>query len=69
MTVEDMLTTLNDCTFSTIKIGHSIGVYIKTSGVSVAMIPKKLLKLDVVEWHAHYADSKSDCNYIFIETF
>ena len=65
MTVEDLLTTLSDCTFSTVKIGHTIGVYIKKSGVSVAMIPKKLLKLEVVEWYAHCGD----CNYIFIETF
>ena len=70
MTVEDLLTTLSDCTFSTVKIGHSIGVYIKISGVSVAMIPEKLLNLEVVEWRVHYAeDSKSDRNYIFIETF
>lgn len=70
MKVEDLLTTLNDCTFSTVKIGHSAGTYTKFSGISVSMIPKKLLKLRVVKWYVHYDEgSEGDCNYIFIKTF
>ena len=70
MKVEDFLTALNDCTFSIVKIGHSIGTYTKLSGESVSMIPKKLLKSRVVKWYVHFAkDSDSDYNYIFIKTF
>ena len=70
MKVEDMLTTLNDCTFSIIKIGLSTGYYIKESGASVSMLPKKVLKARVVKWYVHYAeDNKSSSNYIFIKTF
>ena len=70
MKVEDLLTTLNDCTFSTVKIGLSTGYYIKESGASVSMLPKKVLKSKVVKWYVHYADgSDSDCNYIFIRAF
>lgn len=70
MKIEDLLTTLSDCTFSTVKIGLSTGFYIKPSGVSVSMLPKKVLKAKVVEWYAHYADgSEGDGNYIFIKTF
>ena len=70
MKVEDLLTTLNDCTFSTVKIGHSIGTYTKLSGESVSMMPKKVLKSRVTKWYIHYAEgSEGDCNYIFIKTF
>lgn len=70
MKVEDLLTTLSGCTFSTVKIGHSSGTYIKLRGESVSMMPKKILKLKVVKWYAHYAEgSEGDSNYIFIKTF
>lgn len=70
MKVEDMLTTLNDCTFSTVKIGLSTGYCIKESGASVSMLPKKVLKAKVVKWYVHYAEgSEGDSNYIFIKTF
>lgn len=70
MKVQDFLTTLSDCTFSIVKIGHSTGTYIKVSGESVSMLPKKILKMHVVEWYAHCAEgSEGDSNYIFIKTF
>lgn len=70
MKVEDLLTTLNDCTFSVVKIGHSTGTYTKLSGESVAMMPKNILKYKVVKWYPHYAEgSEGDCNHIFIITF
>lgn len=70
MKVQDFLITLSDCTFSNVKIGHSAGTYIKFSGESVSMIPKKLLKLKVVKWYVHHDEgSEGDCNYIFIKTF
>lgn len=68
MKVEDLLITLNDCTFSTIKIGLSTGYYIKESGASVSMLPKKVLKSRVTKWYIHYAEG-SNGNYIFIKTF
>lgn len=69
MTVEDLLTTLSDCTVSVVKIGHSAGTYVKFHEVSVAMLPEKILKLSVVEWHVHHAKASDDYNYIFIKTF
>lgn len=70
MKVEDFLTTLNDCTFSIVKIGLSTSYYIKKSGASVSMLPKKVLKSKVVKWYIHYAEgSEGDGNYIFIRTF
>ena len=70
MKVEDFLTTLNDCTFSTVKIRLSTGYYIKENEASISMLPKKVLKSRIVKWYIHYAeDSDNDCNYIFIKTF
>lgn len=70
MKVQDFLITLSDCTFSNVKIGHSVGTYIKFSGVSISMIPKNILKLSVVKWYVHHEEgSEGDYNYIFIKTF
>lgn len=70
MKVEDLLTTLSDCAFSVVKIGHSTGTYTKLSGESVSMLPKKILKMRVVEWYAHSTEgSEGDSNYIFVKTF
>ena len=69
MTVEDLLTTLSDCTSSVVKIDQRSGTYVKFHGVSVAMLPEKILKLNVVEWWIHHTKASDDYSYIFIKTF